>query len=139
LDLIVVSRARGSTIWDTDGREYLDATCGLWQCAVGHGRDELVRAATDQMGRLEFYTSFWDYSNEPTILVAARLTDLAGGDLGHVHLTSGGSEGNAVAVKLARLAWDHAGEPQRDFILSRQGPTTAPGQAPRFRRPECQH
>ena len=47
---IVVERAQGSTLWDTDGREYLDATCGLWQNAIGHGRDELVRVAADQMG-----------------------------------------------------------------------------------------
>ena len=118
---IVVARAQGSTIWDTDGRPYLDATCGLWQCAVGHGRDELVRAAADQMGQLEFYTSFWDFSNEPAILLAERLTELAGDGLRRVHFTSGGSEGTALAIKLARLAWDHAGQPDRDIILSRQG------------------
>jgi putrescine aminotransferase len=120
LDPVVVARARASTIWDSDGREYLDATCGLWQCAVGHGRDELARVAADQMGQVEFYASFWDYSNEPSILLASRLAELAGDGLGHVHFTSGGSEGNALAIKLARLGWDQAGEPQRDIILSRQ-------------------
>ena len=120
LDPLVVARARASTIWDSDGREYLDATCGLWQCAVGHGREELARVAADQMGQVEFYASFWDYSNEPSILLASRLAELAGDGLGHVHFTSGGSEGNAIAIKLVRLAWDQAGEPQRDIILSRQ-------------------
>jgi len=118
---IVVARGQGSTIWDTDGRAYLDGTCGLWQCAVGHGREELARVASEQMERLEFYASFWDYSNEPSILLAARLAELAGEGLGHVHFTNGGSEGNAIAIKFARLAWDHAGQPERDIILSRQG------------------
>jgi len=117
----VVARGQGSTIWDTDGRAYLDGTCGLWQCAVGHGREELARVASEQMERLEFYASFWDYSNEPSILLAARLAELAGEGLGHVHFTNGGSEGNAIAIKFARLAWDHAGQPERDIILSRQG------------------
>src|SRR5205085_6354799 len=119
-EAVVVARAQGSSIWDTDGREYLDATCGLWQCAIGHGREEIARVASDQIGKAEFYASFWDYANEPSIVLATRLAELAGDGLEHIHFTSGGSEGNAIAIKLARLAWYHAGEPQRDIILSRQ-------------------
>jgi adenosylmethionine-8-amino-7-oxononanoate aminotransferase len=118
---IVLVRGEGALVWDSDGNEYVDGTCGLWQCAVGHGRAELVQAATEQMGRLEFYASFWDLSNEPAIRLGARLAQLAGDGLDHVHFTSGGSEGNAVAIKLARLAWDRAGMPDRDVILSRRG------------------
>jgi putrescine aminotransferase len=118
---IVFVRGEGARLWDSDGTEYLDGTCGLWQCAVGHGRRELARAAAEQMERLEFYASFWDYSNEPAIRLGARLAELAGGGLDHVHFTSGGSEGNAFAVKLARLAWDTVGAPDRNVILSRKG------------------
>ena len=117
---IVIAKAQGSTLWDVNGVEYLDGTCGLWQCAVGHGREELAQAAFDQMRTLEFYASFWDYSNEPAIRLAARLADLAGDGLTHVHYTSGGSEGNAVAIKLARLAFDTAGQPERNVILARR-------------------
>jgi putrescine aminotransferase len=118
---VVFVRGEGVKLWDSDGREYLDGTCGLWQCAVGHGRRELARAAAEQMERLEFFASFWDYSNEPAIRLAARLTELAGNGLDHVHFTSGGSEGNAFAIKLARLAWDTVGTPDRNVILSRKG------------------
>jgi len=121
LDPIVMTRGKGALLWDSDGREYIDGTCGLWQCAVGHGRQELVRAASEQMGELAFYSSFWDYSNKPAIELGARLAALTGDRLGHVHFTSGGSEGNEVAVKLARLAWERAGSPERDVILSRHG------------------
>jgi len=121
VDPIVMVRGEGSLLWDSDGREYIDGTCGLWQCAVGHGRQELVRAASEQMGELSFYSSFWDYSNKPAIELGARLAALTGDRLGHVHFTSGGSEGNEVAVKLARLGWERAGSPDRDVILSRQG------------------
>ena len=118
---IVITRAQGSTLWDSDGNEYLDGTCGLWQCAVGHGREELAQAAFEQMRSMEFYASFWDYSNEPSIRLAARLAELAGDGLTHVHFTSGGSEGNAVAIKLARLAFDTAGQPERNVVLARRG------------------
>lgn len=116
---LVVARASGTRLWDTAGNEYLDATCGLWQCAVGHGRQELAAAAAAQTETLEFYASFWDFSNPPAIELAARLCALAGGDLDHVHFTTGGSEGNSFAIKLARLAWEAASEGMRDVILSR--------------------
>src|SRR5882757_7638677 len=103
VDPVVITRAEGSLLWDSEGREYIDGTCGLWQCAVGHGRQELARAAADQMGQFEFYSSFWDFSNQPAIELAARLAALTGDRLSHVHFTSGGSEGNEVAVKLVRL------------------------------------
>lgn len=117
---IVIAKAEGCTLWGIDGTAYLDATCGLWQCAVGHGREELARVAFEQMRTLEFYASFWDYSNEPSIRLAARLAELAGDGLTHVHFTNGGSEGNATAIKLARLAFDTAGQPERNVILARR-------------------
>lgn len=113
-------RGRGAILWDSEGNEYVDGTCGLWQCAVGHGRPELATVAAKQMSQLEFYASFWDLSNEPAIRLAARLARLAPARLEHAHFTSGGSEGNDFAVKLARLAWENAGAPDRDIILSRR-------------------
>lgn len=118
---IVMARGEGCTVWDTDGNAYIDATCGLWQCAVGHGRRELARVASDQIGKLEFYASFWNYSNEPAIRLASRLAELSGDGPKRVHFTNGGSEGNAVAVKLARLAWNAAGSPERIIVLAREG------------------
>ena len=108
-------------IWDVDGNEYVDGTCGLWQCAVGHGRPELAEAAAEQMRRLEFYPSFWDLSNEPAIRLAERLTQLAPDGLSTVFYTNGGSEGVETAIKLVRLAWHASGSPERSVILSRAG------------------
>ncbi|MFL5796862.1 MAG: aspartate aminotransferase family protein [Actinomycetota bacterium] len=120
-DPLVVARAKGATIWDVDGNEYVDGTCGLWQCAVGHGRHELADAAAAQMRELEFYPSFWDLSNEPAIRLAARLAGLSPRGLDRVFFTNGGSEGTETAFKLVRLAWHAAGRPERTVILSRDG------------------
>lgn len=117
---MIIDRGEGALLWDVDGNEYIDGTCGLWQCAVGHGRKELADVAAAQMQRLEFYTSFWDFSNEPAIRLAARLADLAPSGLSHAFFTNGGSEGVETAVKAARLAWHHQGQPQRTVILSRK-------------------
>jgi adenosylmethionine-8-amino-7-oxononanoate aminotransferase len=121
LEPVVIARASGSRLWDTAGKEYIDGTCGLWQCAVGHGRAELGDVAAKQTRELEFYASFWDYSNVPSIELAALLSSLTEDSLSHVHFTSGGSEGTSTAIKLARLAWEQAGAPTKDIILSRHG------------------
>ncbi|HEY2309794.1 MAG TPA: aspartate aminotransferase family protein [Gaiellaceae bacterium] len=117
---VVWARGKGALLWDVDGKEYVDGTCGLWQCAVGHGREELGRVAAEQMAKLEFYASFWNFANEPSIRLAARLAELSPGGLDHVFFTNGGSEGIETALKLVRLAWDAAGQSERDLILSRK-------------------
>jgi putrescine aminotransferase len=117
---VVWARGKGALLWDVDGREYVDGTCGLWQCAVGHGREELARVAAEQMAQLEFYASFWNFANEPSIRLAARLAELSPPGLDRIFFTNGGSEGIETAIKLVRLAWEAAGEPERDVILSRK-------------------
>lgn len=115
----IVDRAENCSIWDVDGNEYLDGTCGLWQCAVGHSRPELAEAAAEQIRRLEFYPSFWDFSNPPAIRLAEKIVSLAPEGIERVFFTSGGSEGNESAIKLARLAHHVNGETDRTLVLSR--------------------
>jgi PLP-dependent transaminase len=119
-DPVVWVRGRGALLWDADGKEYVDGTCGLWQCAVGHGRPELARAAAEQIEQLEFYASFWNFANEPSIRLASRLAHLSPPALDHVFFTNGGSEGIETAIKLVRLAWHAQGRTDRTTILSRK-------------------
>jgi PLP-dependent transaminase len=119
-DPLILVRGAGAVLTDADGREYLDGTCGLWQCAVGHGRAELADVAREQMAELEFYASFWDLSNPPSIELAARLTELSPPGLDHVFFTNGGSEGVETALKLVRLARHVSGEPDRSIVLTRK-------------------
>jgi PLP-dependent transaminase len=117
---VIWAKGKGATLWDVDGKEYVDGTCGLWQCAVGHGREELARVAAEQMATLEFYASFWNFANEPSIRLAARLAELSPDGLDRVFFTNGGSEGIETAIKLVRLAWHAQGRPERTVILSRK-------------------
>jgi len=117
---VIWVRGEGARLWDIDGNEYVDGTCGLWQCAVGHGREELAHVAAEQMSKLEFYASFWNFANEPSIKLAARLAELSPAGLDRVFFTNGGSEGIETAIKLVRLAWHAQGKPERNVILSRK-------------------
>lgn len=115
---VIMARGQGSAIWDTDGREYLDATGGLWLAQVGHGRKELADVAAAQMQELEYFTSFWEFSNTRAIALADRLAGLAPDPISHVYFTSGGSEGVEAALKMARYH-DRRGDGDRTWILAR--------------------
>ena len=117
---VVMREGNGCRLTDIDGREYLDATGGLWLAQIGHGHPEMARAAARQMEQLEYFTSFWEYSNERAIELAARLVELSPDHLTHVYFTSGGTEGNEAAIKMARYAHTARGESDRTWILARE-------------------
>lgn len=115
----IVVRGEGCRIWDADGREYLDAVAGLALCQVGHGSAELAAAAAAQIRELEYYPSFWEFSNPRAIELAARLAGIAPEGLDRVFFTSGGSEGVEVALRMARLYHHERGQTDRTVVLSR--------------------
>ncbi len=74
---VIMTSGSGCRLTDSEGRSYLDATGGLWLAQIGHGRTELADVAHEQMKKLEYFTSFWEFSNERAIELAARLASLA--------------------------------------------------------------
>lgn len=116
---VIMTEGSGCRLTDAEGRSYLDATGGLWLAQIGHGREEVAQVAFDQMKQLEYFTSFWEFSNDKAIALAARLASLAPEGLNHVYFTSGGSEGNEAAIKMARYYHHRRGESSRTWILAR--------------------
>lgn len=116
---VIMTGGSGCRLTDAEGRSYLDATGGLWLAQIGHGREEIARVAYDQMKQLEYFTSFWEFSNDRAVELAARLASIAPEGLGHVYFTSGGSEGNEAAIKMARYYHHRRGDTSRTWILAR--------------------
>jgi putrescine aminotransferase len=67
-----MARGQDCALWDTDGKEYLDATGGLWLAQIGHGRDEVAAVAAEQISTLEYFTSFWVKNLDVAFKVPAR-------------------------------------------------------------------
>ena len=116
----IMVKGKGARLEDSDGRRYLDATGGLWCAQVGHGRHELAEAASEQIDRLEFFASFWDFSNEPSVRLAHRLVELAPDNIGGVYFTVGGSEANEISIMMARMYHGRNGQPERNLCLRRK-------------------
>ncbi|ALG13472.1 aspartate aminotransferase family protein [Kibdelosporangium phytohabitans] len=115
----VVSRGEGVYVWDADGRQYLDATAGLWFVNVGHGRAELAEAAAKQMREIAAYYTFGDVATPSTIELAERLASIAPMADAKVFFTSGGSDSIDTALKLARRYWHEQGKPGKNIVIGR--------------------
>ncbi|GAK09217.1 aspartate aminotransferase family protein [Geomicrobium sp. JCM 19038] len=101
-----------------DGKRYFDGLSMLWNVNIGHGRKELATAAYEQMTQMAYASSFKGYSNEPAIKLAEKLASISPGDLNAVFYTSGGSESNDTAFKLARFYWAQKNKPKKRKIIA---------------------
>ncbi|SIS56035.1 putrescine aminotransferase [Roseivivax lentus] len=115
----IITRAEGCWLTDSEGNRILDGMAGLWCVNLGYGRQELVDAATRQMSELPFYNTFFQTSHAPAIQLAARLAELAPGDLNHVFFAGSGSEANDTNLRMVRTYWELKGQPARKAVISR--------------------
>lgn len=116
---LMFASGNGATLTDVEGREYVDGMASLWNVNVGYGRTELAEAAASQMRSLAFSSAYGGFSTKPAIELAAKLAELAPGNLEVTYFASGGAEANDTAYKIARLYWKLRGEPDRVNIVSR--------------------
>jgi putrescine aminotransferase len=116
---LIFTSGRGATLTDVEGREYVDAMASLWNVNVGYGRGELADAAAEQMRSLAFSSAYGGFGTAPAIRLAARLAELAPGDLEVTYFASGGAEANDTAYKVVRLFWKLRGQPEKVNIVSR--------------------
>ena len=91
-------RGDGTRLWDAEGTEYLDFLAGISVVQIGHCHPALVRAVTEQAGRLMHVGNL--YYTEPAMQLSARLSDASLG--GKVFLSNSGAEAVECALKLAR-------------------------------------
>ena len=117
---VIMTGGDGCSLTDAQGREYLDATGGLWLAQIGHGREEIAEVAAKQIKTLEYFTSFWEFSNDKAIALADRLVSISPDHINQVYFTSGGSEGNEAAIKMARYYHHRNGDTSRNWILARR-------------------
>jgi putrescine aminotransferase len=117
---LVVTEGHGALIRDIHGNEYIDGLAGLWNVSVGHGREELARAAFEQMKKLAYFSNYVGSSNVPAVELATKIVSLTYPNLAAVYFTCGGAEANESAFKTARFYWKARGKPAKVKIIARQ-------------------
>lgn len=116
---LVMNKGQGCYISDETGKEYFDAVGGMWCTNIGLGRKEMADAIAEQVQVMAYANPFVDMTNVPAATLAARLAELAPGDLNHVFFTCGGSTANDTAYRIIRMYQNARGKPQKRHVLSR--------------------
>jgi adenosylmethionine-8-amino-7-oxononanoate aminotransferase len=108
---LLIERGQGCTLFDIDGRAYLDGVSSLWCNLHGHRHPHLDRALREQLERIA-HTTALGASNSTTIKLAARLVELAPPGLEHVYFSDSGSSAVEVALKMSFQYWRQCADPQ---------------------------
>lgn len=99
---IVVERAEGATIWDSDGRSYIDLLSGIGVAGIGHCNPAVLAAIADQAPRYLHPAVYGEVVERPQVELARRIAELAPGELSVTFFANSGTEAIEGALKLAR-------------------------------------
>lgn len=120
---LIIDRAEGCHLIDTDGGRYIDGVSSLWCNVHGHrvaAIDDAVRAQLDKVA----HTTLLGLASPPSIELAAQLCAIAPGPRGHlnkVFYTDAGATALEVAFKMAVGYWYHTGEPKKNRFIALSG------------------
>ena len=98
---ITLTHGKGASVWDVEGKEYLDFLCGIATNILGHAHPKVVAAITEQANELGHVSNL--YSHPRSIELAEKLKDLTGQTSARVFFCNSGAEANEAALKLSRL------------------------------------
>ncbi len=116
----IITSAKGVWLRDSEGNKIIDGMAGLWCVNIGYGRTELGDVAKRQMDELSYYNTFFQTTHVPAIALAAKIAELAPGDLNHVFFAGSGSEANDTNIRLVRRYWQVKGQPEKRVIIARK-------------------
>ena len=92
-------RGAGARLWDSEGKEYLDALSGVAVCGLGHAHPAVTEALCAQAGKLMHTSNLYQIPLQEEL--SAELAKLSG--MERVFFCNSGAEANEAAIKLARL------------------------------------
>jgi acetylornithine/N-succinyldiaminopimelate aminotransferase len=96
---VAFARGSGAWLWDTNGKRYLDALCGIAVSGLGHAHPRLTGAIGEQTGRLIHASNLYQIPEQEAL--ADHLCGISAMD--RVFFCNSGCEANEAAIKLARL------------------------------------
>ena len=97
-----VSKAKGSYIFDSKGKKYIDFVAGISACSLGHRHPEIIKAIKKQLNKFLHVMVYGEYVQEPTVKLCKKLASLLPKNLEVTFLTNSGTEAIEGAMKLAK-------------------------------------
>jgi len=110
--------AEGAYYIDDKGRRILDGLSGLWCCGLGHNRQEITDAVTQQLQTLDYSPAF-QFGQPRSFQLANKIKSLTPDGLDYVFFTNSGSESADTSLKMARAYWRLKGQPTKTKLIGR--------------------
>jgi adenosylmethionine-8-amino-7-oxononanoate aminotransferase len=116
-DPVIVERADGTELIDTQGNRYVDGVSSLWCNVHGHRHPRIDAAIRDQLDRVA-HSTMLGLSHPPAIELASRLVDIAPRGLTRVFYSDSGSTATEIALKMSFQYWRQQGDDRRTRFVS---------------------
>ena len=97
-----VKSAKGTYIFDTHGKKYLDFVAGVSACALGHSHPKIIEAVQNQVSKYMHVMVYGEFAQEPSVKLCKLIIDLLPQNHEVVYLTNSGTEAIEGAMKLAK-------------------------------------
>lgn len=119
IPLVPIVRGKGVWLYDSDGRNYLDAISSWWVNLFGHTNPSINAAICDQLEKIE-HVMLAGFTHEPVVALSERLKEIAPGSLGHCFYASDGASAIEIALKMSFHYWQLCGQSTKNNFVSLQ-------------------
>jgi len=116
-DPLVIEKAEGNYLVDTEGRRYLDGVSSLWVNVHGHRKAEIDDAIITQLGKVA-HSTLLGLAGVPSIELAQKLVRVTPEGLNRVFYSDSGSTAVEVALKIAFQYWRNLGQDKKRLFVT---------------------
>ena len=110
---VAIDHGKGATLWDTEGKEYIDFTSGIGVCSLGYANEQWAKAIYDQAMKLGHISNL--FYTEPYAVLASKLVSASG--MAAAFFGNSGAEANEGMIKAARkYSYDKYGQGRATII-----------------------
>ena len=110
---VAIDHGKGATLWDTEGKEYIDFTSGIGVCSLGYANEAWAKAIYDQAMKVGHISNL--FYTEPYAKLAKKMVE--GSGMAAVFFGNSGAEANEGMIKLARkYSYDKYGQGRSTII-----------------------
>jgi len=99
-----ISHAKGSYVYNTNDKAYLDFVAGISACPLGHNHPKVILAIREQLDKHLHVMVYGEYAQKPSVALSKLIAKLLPETLDKTYLTNSGTEAIEGALKLAKRA-----------------------------------
>jgi adenosylmethionine-8-amino-7-oxononanoate aminotransferase len=112
---VAIVRGEGASLWDENGKRYIDAIASWWVNPFGHSHPVIAEAIYKQLQTLE-HVLFGGFTHEPAVLLSEKLMTLLPGNQEKIFFSDNGSTAVEVAIKASLQYFYNKGESRTTII-----------------------